>query len=159
MFCTILIFPAIHKFIHSPLQIPKCEKERERGREREISLEELSNSNGQGGAPFWVSYRGGVYDLTEYQEQHPGGKFMQQAAGADIEQFWSKWALHFESNEAQAVLKRSRIGGLVKTETETEDDVLENENEAYLEEPLRDTSKHTVFSTTPFNRYVVCLEL
>mgnify|MGYP003385669820 FL=1 len=43
--------------------------------------EEVQHMNGTGGKPFWVTYRGEVFDLTNFKDAHPGGKLIEQTAG------------------------------------------------------------------------------
>lgn len=42
----------------------------------------------------WVTYQGGVYDITEFVSIHPGGEKIMMAAGGAIEPFWSLYAVH-----------------------------------------------------------------
>lgn len=74
--------------------------------------EEVRQMDGSDGKPFWVSYRGEVYDLTRFKAEHPGGHLIEQVAGSDVEPFWNKWAAHFDSRKVKAVLNESKIGGL-----------------------------------------------
>lgn len=43
--------------------------------------EEVQLMDGTNGKPFWVSYRGEVFDLTSFKAVHPGGKLIEQTAG------------------------------------------------------------------------------
>lgn len=43
----------------------------------------------------WVTYAGGVYDITEFIANHPGGASrIRMAAGGALEPFWQLYALH-----------------------------------------------------------------
>ena len=43
-------------------------------------------------AGIWVTYRDGVYDVTEFADMHPGGaKFIKQAAGGPVDGWWQYW--------------------------------------------------------------------
>ena len=42
----------------------------------------------------WVTYQGGVYDITEFVAMHPGGDKIMLAAGGAIEPFWALYAVH-----------------------------------------------------------------
>ena len=65
--------------------------------ERTFSAEEVAARDGTDGRPLWVSFRGGVHDVTEFVKEHPGGRFIEQAAGGDVEGFWKYWFYHFHS--------------------------------------------------------------
>jgi cytochrome b involved in lipid metabolism len=44
---------------------------------------------------IWVTYKDGVYDITEFVENHPGGKErIMLAAGGSVEPFWSLYPQH-----------------------------------------------------------------
>ena len=52
------------------------------------------------GGRVWVTYKDGVYDITDFVENHPGGaKRIMLAAGGAIDPFWSMYQQH---NTAQA---------------------------------------------------------
>lgn len=42
----------------------------------------------------WVTYKGGVYDITEFVAMHPGGDKILLAAGGPLEPFWALYAVH-----------------------------------------------------------------
>lgn len=42
----------------------------------------------------WVTYKGGVYDITEFVAVHPGGDKILLAAGGALEPFWALYAVH-----------------------------------------------------------------
>lgn len=42
----------------------------------------------------WVTYQGGVYDITEFVSVHPGGDKIMLAAGGALEPFWALYAVH-----------------------------------------------------------------
>lgn len=46
---------------------------------------------------IWVTWKEGVYDVTKFMDQHPGGPvaFM-KAAGGPVDEFWSDYRLHYE---------------------------------------------------------------
>lgn len=43
---------------------------------------------------IWVTYKGGVYDITEFVAMHPGGDKILLAAGGALEPFWALYAVH-----------------------------------------------------------------
>lgn len=83
---------------------------------------------------IWVSFREGVYDITEFVEKHPGGpgKIM-MAAGGSIEPFWTIFANH-NQNDVYELLESMRIGNLAHQ------DILlksKDQNDPYANEPMR----------------------
>lgn len=82
--------------------------------------------NGSGsGAAVWVSWAGGVYDVTNFLEEHPGGKSkIVLAAGQALEPFWALYGgtpspleapltpLAHQTEHVRALLERHRIGNL-----------------------------------------------
>jgi sulfite oxidase len=64
------------------------------------------------GGRVWVTYKCGVYDVTEFVEQHPGGiKRIMLAAGGDIERFWKQFTIH-DDDAVRDILERHRIGSI-----------------------------------------------
>jgi sulfite oxidase len=46
-------------------------------------------------AGIWVTYKDGVYDVTRFVEQHPGGaQRLMLAAGGAIDPFWAMYQQH-----------------------------------------------------------------
>lgn len=65
-------------------------------------------------ARIWVTFKGGVYDITEFVENHPGGKDkIMLAAGKSIEPFWRLYQQHEGRGMAVAQLEKMRIGDVV----------------------------------------------
>jgi sulfite oxidase len=61
---------------------------------------------------IWVTYKSGVYDITNFVSQHPGGsKRIMLAAGAAIDPFWGMYQQH-QKGEVRAILEPMRIGNL-----------------------------------------------
>lgn len=59
---------------------------------------------------IWVTYGQGVYDITEFVPQHPGGsEKISMAAGTSIEPFWMLYGVHKNPN-VLAILEKYRIG-------------------------------------------------
>lgn len=138
---------------------------------------EVRQRDGIEGRDAWVTYKGGVYDITAWVrklnkdkdrlsnnhqqtstavrksssvEEHPGGAFLLQAAGGDVKSFWDRWAYHYESGKVKSIMQELKIGELV------EEDQAGNMNNAvvedpYKDEPLRDKKKLTMLSLKPFS--------
>jgi sulfite oxidase len=50
---------------------------------------------------IWVTFRGGVYDITEFIQNHPGGvDKIKSAAGGSLEPYWSLYRQHLKPAES-----------------------------------------------------------
>ncbi|KJH44770.1 oxidoreductase molybdopterin binding domain protein [Dictyocaulus viviparus] len=67
--------------------------------------------HGRDSATIWVTYKGGVYDVTNFITSHPGGDKILLAAGGSVEPFWSIYAQH-KTKEVMEILEELRIGNL-----------------------------------------------
>mmetsp|Transcript_12330 Transcript_12330/g.11163 ORF Transcript_12330/g.11163 Transcript_12330/m.11163 type:complete len:516 (+) Transcript_12330:66-1613(+) len=62
---------------------------------------------------YWVTYRGGVYDITKFVVNHPGGQDkILLAKGKDIEPFWKVYQQHYNSKLPLQLLAEMRIGSV-----------------------------------------------
>eukprot|EP01031_Cornospumella_fuschlensis_P027692 gene27692-33446_t len=62
---------------------------------------------------IWVMYKEGVYDVTSFVNNHPGGKDkIMLAAGDDIEPFWNVYRQHYNSSLPKELLQGMKIGNL-----------------------------------------------
>lgn len=44
---------------------------------------------------IWVTFKDGVYDVTDYIKAHPGGQTtLKRAAGGNLEKFWKVYQFH-----------------------------------------------------------------
>lgn len=60
----------------------------------------------------WVTYKDGVYDVTEWVDQHPGGAArLMLAAGGAIDPYWAMYAQH-NTDQVRGILEGYRIGRL-----------------------------------------------
>lgn len=85
----------------------------------------------------WVIYKNGVYDVTEFIVNHPGGKEkLLLAAGKDLEVFWCQPAFrqHYKSPLAHELLEEMRIGTLHP------DDVRQEFVDPFRDEPTYPTN-------------------
>lgn len=62
---------------------------------------------------IWVIYKDGIYDITTFVQNHPGGsdKIM-LAAGKSVEPYWRLYRQHYNSSLPSDILKEMRIGTL-----------------------------------------------
>lgn len=100
---------------------------------RTFSAEEVGkHDNKESG--IWISFKEGVYDITDFVEKHPGGpKKIMMAAGSSIEPFWNIFANHHQ-NDIYQLLESMRIGNLSTEDVSSDQD---NSDDPYAKEPKR----------------------
>jgi sulfite oxidase len=82
----------------------------------------------------WVTYKEGVYDITDFIDNHPGGKAkIMLAAGSAIDPFWRVYQQHLNSNLPQELLATMKVGVLDPSEKPTEVDM----SDPYSHDPSR----------------------
>lgn len=81
---------------------------------------------------IWVTYKNGVYDVTDYVSQHPGGSKILLAAGGDIGPYWEMYGAH-KQQEIFAILEGLRIGNIL----EVEEKKVADKKDPYLADPQR----------------------
>lgn len=81
---------------------------------------------------IWVTYKNGVYDITDYVSSHPGGSKILLAAGGSMEPFWNMYAVH-KHPEILSIAETLRIGNI----TEVSVDETTNTDDPYANEPKR----------------------
>ncbi|XP_029007623.1 sulfite oxidase, mitochondrial [Betta splendens] len=59
----------------------------------------------------WVTYKGSVYDITEFVAMHPGGDKILLAAGGALEPFWALYAVHNHEHVLE-ILSQYKVGDL-----------------------------------------------
>lgn len=93
----------------------------------------------------WVTYKDGVYDVTDFIKQHPGGsERIMLAAGSSVDPFWSLYQQHF-TKDVQAILKKYQIGRLDPSEV-----VESDPSDPYSSDPKRHPALF-VHKKKPFN--------
>ncbi|KAH8097606.1 sulfite oxidase [Aureococcus anophagefferens] len=97
--------------------------------ERLVSSDELASHDftpvAEGGSGrLWVSYKRGVYDVTDWAAQHPGGLAnLKMAAGGPVDAYWAHWSVHVQDpSAALPVLEKYRVGRLAEDEEDDDDD-------------------------------------
>eukprot|EP01097_Dermamoeba_algensis_P011272 TRINITY_DN866_c0_g2_i1.p1 TRINITY_DN866_c0_g2~~TRINITY_DN866_c0_g2_i1.p1 ORF type:complete len:621 (+),score=115.54 TRINITY_DN866_c0_g2_i1:125-1987(+) len=99
---------------------------------------------------IWVIYQGGVYDVTNFVENHPGGKAkIMLAAGGSVEPFWKVYKMH-QSEHIREILEEYRIGNLVPSEISQIEEAESSEGDLFSGEPAR-VPFLVVRSEKPFN--------
>ena len=95
---------------------------------------------------FWVTYKDGVYDITNFVQGHPGGlDKIKMAAGGPVDDYWSLYSQH-KTRRVLNLLEKYRIGSW---EPDEESDV-NNNYSPYIDEPERDGGL-LIHSVEPFN--------
>mgnify|MGYP003386689154 CR=1 FL=1 len=111
--------------------------------EYKYTIEEVRNNDGTNDKPMWVTYKDGVYDVTKFKDIHPGGRFIKQAAGGGVDEFWKKWSYHLESPKVEPILNELRIGSLTNFQ-------ISGINEEYVNEPKRVLEYHKTLIKEPY---------
>uniref|UniRef100_A0A915PM33 sulfite oxidase n=1 Tax=Setaria digitata TaxID=48799 RepID=A0A915PM33_9BILA len=109
-------------------------------------LEEVQK-HGKNAETIWVTFQEGVYDITNFVQNHPGGDKILLAAGGPIEPYWNIYQQHL-TPEVLEMLEELRIGNL------DERDIVivkfEDEDDLYYNDPKRHPGL-VVKSEKPFN--------
>ncbi|CAG0888585.1 unnamed protein product [Cyprideis torosa] len=94
---------------------------------------------------IWMTYKEGVYDVTDFVEIHPGGERILMAAGGSMDPFWDIYAVH-KNPAVLDMMEEYRIGNLQK------EDVVQRSDSAdpYSKEPVRHPALIAA-SKKPFN--------
>lgn len=61
---------------------------------------------------IWVTYKEGVYDVTNFVEKHPGGDKILLGAGKAVDPFWRLYAQHLNLPYISHLMEEMRIGNL-----------------------------------------------
>ncbi|WKY03715.1 hypothetical protein Q1695_005014 [Nippostrongylus brasiliensis] len=112
-----------------------------------IFTKEEVKKHGRDADKIWVTYKGGVYDVTEFVEFHPGGDKILLAAGGSIEPYWNLYAQH-KTEEVLEILEELRIGSLDSKDVETYAPA--DESDPYAKDPIRHPAL-VVNQQRPFN--------
>lgn len=96
--------------------------------------EEVVGNHDNEKSGIWVTYKHGVYDITDFVAKHPGGpsKIM-MAAGSSIEPFWQIFANH-NTEQIYSLLESMRIGNVEQNNNTV---AVADLNEPYQHEPKR----------------------
>lgn len=119
-----------------------------------FSRQEISKHNSLDKG-VWITFRGGVYDVTEFIRHHPGGSHtIMMGAGGDVEPFWQTYTVHHAA-EVQNLLNSYQIGVLDPSEYAREQEanakqVQVEDADPYGSDPRRSPLLQ-VLSQKPFN--------
>ncbi|VDM46102.1 unnamed protein product [Toxocara canis] len=109
-------------------------------------LEEVKK-HGRDAKQIWVTYQGGVYDITDFIETHPGGDKILLAAGGAIDPYWNVYDVH-KTPSVIEMMEEMRIGNLDPRDIVIEE--IKAEDDPYRNDPKRHPAL-IVNSQRPFN--------
>ncbi|XP_066527818.1 sulfite oxidase, mitochondrial isoform X1 [Hoplias malabaricus] len=95
----------------------------------------------------WVTYKGSVYDITEFVAIHPGGDKILLAAGGALEPFWALYAVHGQDHVLD-ILSEYKVGILQPEDCKKQE--MANPADPYSTDPPRHPAL-VVNSSKPFN--------
>ena len=77
----------------------------------EYSMEEVGKnySTEEATGRIWVTYKDGVYDITDFVPLHPGSTKLLMAAGGSVEPFWAMYAVHLNNPTVAGLLEQYRF--------------------------------------------------
>lgn len=99
---------------------------------------------------IWVTYKNGVYDITDFMVGHPGGEKILLAAGSSVEPFWELYGIH-KNPQVFEILEELRIGNVDPDDLNAMPK--HSPNDPYSKDPRRHPALK-VNSEKPFNAEV-----
>lgn len=113
-----------------------------------VSLEEV-RKHGKDAQRIWVTFKQGVYDITDFISGHPGGDKILLAAGGSIEPFWLIYAQH-KTEEVMEILEELRIANLDEKDLLSSQQKMSDEDDPFRSDPIRHPAL-LINSLKPFN--------
>eukprot|EP01064_Diplonema_japonicum_P006681 TRINITY_DN14525_c1_g2_i1.p1 TRINITY_DN14525_c1_g2~~TRINITY_DN14525_c1_g2_i1.p1 ORF type:complete len:599 (+),score=166.59 TRINITY_DN14525_c1_g2_i1:59-1855(+) len=111
----------------------------------------LNDHNGR----IWVTFKGGVYDVTDFLDAHPGGPArIEMVQSQDLHAFWSLYTLHLERQHILDLLEEYRIGNLSPADAKRMEELTQPLFSMYKDDPDRPRAKEGKLrnpSTIPWN--------
>ncbi|CAF1105414.1 unnamed protein product [Adineta ricciae] len=101
---------------------------------------------------YWLAYKDGVYDISAFVENHPGGKQILKTAGKALEACWKIFTIH-QIDHVYEILEEYRIGNLPPGEREANAKAQEDVVDLFQYDPERINATENFFirSEKPFN--------
>ncbi|KAH7644988.1 sulfite oxidase [Dermatophagoides farinae] len=96
----------------------------------------------------WIVYKAGVYDVTPFINEHPGGDNILLGAGNSVEPFWKVYSQH-HTQQVYDILESYRIGNL-RVEDRLKPDKNDGDSDSFEFIPVRDPSL-LLHHDKPFN--------
>jgi len=98
----------------------------------------------------WVTYKNGVYDITEFIPMHPGADKLMMAAGGSVEPFWRIYSVHLDNKVIYGMLESYRIGNLKEEDAASLRESLKDSDDPFANAPKRHPAL-LVNQAKPFN--------
>lgn len=99
---------------------------------------------------IWITFRNGVYDVTEFVDGHPGGREkIMLAAGRPVDAYWEVYGVHL-TKEVEEILEGMRIGNLTPEDRQSKATASKKGEGPYANDPVRSPIL-TVNTPEPFN--------
>ena len=117
---------------------------------RTFTYEEVSKHDSEE-TGVWITFKGGVYDITKFTSQHPGGDIIMLAAGQAVDHYWNSYPIHL-SSETLELLESMRIGNLdLDSVPKGDDDPVEDQwiNEPKSRNPALKKNQEKPFNAEP----------
>ncbi|CAF4909292.1 unnamed protein product [Rotaria sp. Silwood1] len=101
---------------------------------------------------YWLAFRDGVYDISSFVENHPGGKQILKTVGKPLESCWKIFTIH-QIEHVYEILEHYRIGNLPPGEREANEKIQEEILDLFQYDPERINAKDNFFirSERPYN--------
>ncbi|MBN3291953.1 SUOX protein, partial [Polypterus senegalus] len=96
----------------------------------------------------WVTFKGEIFDITDFVGLHPGGNKIMLAAGGALEPFWALYAVHSQEHVLE-ILSQYKVGEL-SAEDQLEKSYSDDVSDPYARDPQRHPAL-VVNSLKPFN--------
>jgi len=98
-----------------PINNP-CNMETFQTNEREFTRKEVKQHTSDDS--LWTIYNNNVYDITEFVDEHPGGRIILSAGGKDLEQVWEDMGVDWHKTNSNVIqhLEKYKIGKLQSEE-------------------------------------------
>jgi len=98
----------------------------------------------------WMTYRNGVYDVTDFIAKHPGAQNIMLAAGGDVQPFWDIYSVHKGNEQVFSLMEEYRIGNLREEDARANAEAASASVDPFANEPERN-QKLIALSIRPFN--------
>ncbi|CAF1130099.1 unnamed protein product [Didymodactylos carnosus] len=101
---------------------------------------------------YWLAFKDGVYDVSSFVENHPGGKQILITAGKALESCWKIFTIH-QIDHVYEILEEYRIGNLKEGEREKNEQQKMDTIDLFQYDPERVNEKinFIVRSQKPYN--------
>lgn len=108
------------------------------------SLQDVTKHNSKQ-CGYWVCFKNGVYDVTNFVNEHSGGPaYIELASGGRLEPFWAIFKDHTQHDSTLHLLESMRIGNLNTDDQLSHNDISTLSTDAFQNEPNRDSKMECV---------------